>query len=463
MSNSFTQGYLYSPTVIDPFKKVPPVTSVEDGTKVNLVSPQGNYDLTIVKKLGAGGFGSVYKCKDIHGAEYALKKIESKKDRGIPCLFEASMMTVYTHPSINRAILVNATPEGLYILQDIAKYDLHGLIRYNEEHSIKMTMLQHKNILYRVVKGLSFLHEKGLVHGDVKCSNVLYYSDNDIRLSDFNLSTMKKWKSNIHLCTAIYRPLEIWDNKDWNEKIDIWSLGCMMYELMYHSCLFPYQGEADDPRSKRDLRRKYMNAIIDWAHFNSPDQIKSDKYSTSYRALNIASELMRHKGTDIIGKSRDTYDYDKELYINLMLRCLQVLDKYRPTIDSIISDQFFQVMRSKTEIKILFSTPIIRPKINQDLYNIIEKDLVNYVGPSTGIISKELLRVATHICSMYAQIVKYDNHLIKKVSVWIAKKLLRSDSKSQELPNLGSGLSKEQILQLEIEICNTLGFKLHNI
>lgn len=447
----------YFSTVIDPLGlKSIQESSIENGTKITLVSKKISYNLTIGKKLGFGGFGSVYKCRDDRGTEYALKKIETDKDknRGIPCLFEASMMSVYNHPSINRALIVNADPSGLYILQDIAICDLSGLYEYNNG---RISMLQYKNILYRVAKGLSYLHDKGLVHGDVKCKNVLYYSDNDIRLNDFNLTTMVKWRSDIHLCTAVYRPIEVWEDRDWNEKIDIWSFGCMMYEMMYQTSLFSFQGSVTDKESRKLIKQKYINAIIDWSIFNSPGQIKTNKYPVNYNPLNIVAEVRLHKATDILGKSRDTYDYDKELYLNLMLRCLQVIDKHRPPVDTIISDHFFQVIRSKSEIQNLFKVPHPIRDINQVFYNIIERGLSNYVEKD----NRELLKVSTHICTSYSKIVSYDNYITKKISVWIAKKLIRSNSKSQEMPDLGNNFTKEQVKQMEIEMCNALGFRLH--
>jgi len=458
MSSSIELEHDYSPNIIDPSKHSVNVGTIKDGTNITIQSGSNVYALTIVKKIGSGGFGTVHKCTNSKGDEYAIKKMVSK----------ASTMMSYNHPSLNRALAISADLDGIYILMDIAKYDLHGLLNHNKLHDIEMTIPQYRNILYRVAQGVSYLHQKGLVHGDVKCSNVLYYSDNDIRLTDFNLTTMKKWKSNIHLCTAIYRPLEIWLEKEWCDKIDIWSYGCMMYDLLYDYMLFPFQGNVDKLNSKNDIRRRYINAIIDWANFNSPHKLNMDKYNINYHNIKLANELITRKAASYSNghKGGITYiiDRERETYINLMLRCLQVLARDRPHIDTVISDQFFFNSRNDPNMKALFNiSKSVKPDLNKNLYSIIENSMVAYTGTD----NKELLKISSYICSNYAQITGYDNYTIKKASVWMAKKLLRVDMNSQEVPvtdkNSKETKEKDDLLNTEIDICNKLNFKLYNV
>lgn len=445
MSNS--SKYLYSPRVIDPLGKISTSLIIQTDKKVSL----GGKEYTITQKLGEGGFGSVYKCIDNNGKAYAIKKILTEKT-GTPCLFEAAIMNTLQHPSLNKSLMIEANLDGLYILQDVAKYDLSGFIREHFKNGGSIHINQLKNILYRVGKGISYLHGKNMIHGDIKAHNVLFFSDTDIRLSDFNLTTMTKWQpTKLHLCTSMYRPLEIWLNKAWSEKVDIWSYGCLMHELLYGRLLIPYQGDNPD---RSINKRKYINSLLDWADFNSPGKVNIRKYDVTYLSPNIHTELLRRKNSS---NDREIEDREHDLYINLMLRCLQILEHSRPSIDTILSDNLYISIRNKPEYKELnVKCEQDKFQINRDFYSIIEKEMVGYVDKG----NKELLRLSSTICAKYVHINKYNTHLIKRVSVWIAKKLLRTNLLSQEIPNLESPAAKEKFLQTELAICNALEFKL---
>ena len=445
------EKYLYSPRVIDPQSKPHSPASIEDGKNIIL----GGKEYIIVQKLGQGGFGNVYKCIDSDKKEYAVKKILTREmgSPGIPCLFEAAAMSRFNHPCLNRALMVEASLNGLYILEDLG-VDLGKMIHGGLRNGSFININQLKNILYRVGKGISYLHGMGIVHGDIKSQNILIFGDNDVRLNDFNLTTYVKWSpTKLHLCTSLYRPLEVWLNKGWNEKMDIWAYGCMMYELIYNKTLIPYQGENPN---KSVNKMKYVNAILDWANFNSHEKVNINKYNIDYSAPHIHSELIRRKA-NLINTSNDIDDREKELYINLMLRCLQVSDTSRPSIDTVLSDTLFANIRNNPEYRELnIKYDNINNQFNKDFYSIIEKEITTYVEKG----NRELLRLATNICYKYVTIKKCSTHLIKRVSVWIAKKLLRTSFLSQDIPNLDKNITKENFLETELDICNVLEFKL---
>lgn len=385
----------------------------------------------IISKLGEGGFGVVYQCKcQKTGNLYAIKKILNR-GRGIPCLMEASISSTYDHPYLNKSVIVSANYDGIYIIQDMAKYDIHNWRKKN-----KPTEMDIKNIFYKVALAIEFLHKQGLVHGDVKPSNILYYNDDDIRLTDFNLTTYSKWKSLIHLCTSTYRPYELWARKKWNEKIDIWSLGCTIFEIIYNKGLIPWQG--DDKFS----RWRYIYCILEWSKFNiPPGGVKKREYKIDFHRPRIHPTLING-------------DVHTPL-IRLMLKCLQVYPEDRPSITEVLSDPYFDDIREKHNISVSYKT--LGMGTDKNFYNQIKRELEAYIDKS----EEDLLIAATNICSEFVKRACYNNHMIKKVCVWIAKKLLRNDSAGQEIPNADKSLSTEDILYNEILICETLSFKLH--
>ncbi len=259
---------------------------------------------------------------------------------------------------------------------------------------------------------------------------------------------MVKWQpTKIHLCTSMYRPLEIWLNKEWSEKIDVWCYGCLMFELLYGRLLIPYQNS-----DKNNNKKTYSNALFDWAKFNSPGRINTQHYNIRYNSPNIPDEVKDWKKN-----SSNMEDKDRDFYINLMLRCLQILENSRPSIDTIMSDTLFLSIKNKPEYKGLnIKYEQNKFQLNDSFFSIIRRDMQNYVDRD----NEELLRLSTTICARYIHITKYNTHMIKRVSVWIAKKLLRTKGSSQEIPNLDSSITKENFLQTELSICKTLEFKL---
>lgn len=416
-------------SVIDISKRKGLLESIETRHQLTLHKGSDKFNLEIMSKIGEGGFGAVYKCRSEDGQLYALKKIVTR-GRGIPCLMEASVSMSYDHPYINKSILINATSEGIYILQDMAKCDMHNWRKTN-----KPSENQIMNVFYKVALAVAYFHKQGIVHGDVKPSNILYFNEDDIRITDFNLTTYARWKSDIHLCTSTYRPYELWNRKKWTEKIDIWSLGCTMFEIIYNKGLIPWQG--NDKLS----RKRYMNCILEWGEFNSKDR-PAKKYPVEYKSPRIP-HMLKH------GRDSETP------LMKLVLKCLQIHPDDRPNIQSILDDSYFDTVRLRHNIKV----PVVTLGMGTDkiFYNRIKSELSSFVGEN----EEMLLEAATNICCEFAKKSMYYDFLTKKVSVWIAKKLIRTDVGSQAIPNADKSLNDDDILRTEIVICDALGFKLH--
>lgn len=82
------------------------------------------------------------------------------------------------------------------------------------------------------LKALEMLHAKGICHRDLKTANSFLAADGEIKIGDMNVSKrMKKGHLQTQIGTPYYMSPEIWNNRPYDEKSDMWSLGCMIYEL----------------------------------------------------------------------------------------------------------------------------------------------------------------------------------------------------------------------------------------
>ncbi len=69
-----------------------------------------------------------------------------------------------------------------------------------------------------------------------------------------------------------------------------------MYELLYHELLIPFQGDHQTQAEKREIKKKYINSIIDWVRFNSPGKLKIETYNVNCSRLHIR----RRRGTSFL-------------------------------------------------------------------------------------------------------------------------------------------------------------------
>ena len=117
--------------------------------------------------------------------------------------------------------------QGLYLKKYINKYK-------KEKGNEKIN----PNIIYKFIidicKGLKEIHTKNVIHRDIKPENLLITENNKIKICDFGISALLDHNNkytNTTIGTYNYCAPEIFDNKPYNNAIDIWSLGCVIYEL----------------------------------------------------------------------------------------------------------------------------------------------------------------------------------------------------------------------------------------
>ena len=83
-----------------------------------------------------------------------------------------------------------------------------------------------------MVKGLQSLHELNIVHRDIKSANLFISKNGMLKLGDMNVSKVaKRGFLSTQTGTPYYASPEVWKDKPYDVKSDIWSLGCVLYEL----------------------------------------------------------------------------------------------------------------------------------------------------------------------------------------------------------------------------------------
>ena len=111
-------------------------------------------------------------------------------------------------------------------------------------------------IVIQVIKGLQALHEMRILHRDMKSANIFLYKDQTAKLGDLNVSKVaKKGLLYTQTGTPYYASPEVWKDQPYDLKSDIWSLGCVIYEMC--ALVPPFRADDMNGLFKKVLKGQY--------------------------------------------------------------------------------------------------------------------------------------------------------------------------------------------------------------
>ncbi len=204
----------------------------------------------IINKLGSGGFSKVYKVKrKLDNKIYALKKVQilnlSEKQK------LSSLNEIRVLASINSKFVVNYKEAFLdekdstlcLVMEYADRGDLSNRIKEQKKKGKYFNEKDIWRVFIQLVKGLKALHDLEILHRDIKSSNIFLFSDGTAKLGDLNVCKIlsKNILGHTQAGTPSYAAPEVWLEKPYGLKSDIWSLGCVLYEIISLHC--PFRGE----------------------------------------------------------------------------------------------------------------------------------------------------------------------------------------------------------------------------
>jgi NIMA (never in mitosis gene a)-related kinase len=197
-------------------------------------------DFKILQEIGKGAFGSVFKVKRIIDGEiYALKKVPMEKLKPKEkenSLNEIRILASIRHPNVisYKDAFFDYNSYNLCIVMEYA--DCGDLENKINSHIKNKKHIEEKEILryfIQIVQGLKALHDKKIIHRDIKAANIFLFNSNLVKIGDLNVS--KVFKPGVNFTqtgTPYYASPEVWCDKPYDYKADIWSLGCLLYEML---------------------------------------------------------------------------------------------------------------------------------------------------------------------------------------------------------------------------------------
>ncbi|NWS15205.1 NEK11 kinase, partial [Pachyramphus minor] len=235
---------------------------------------------TIQRKLGNGSFGSVYLVSDRkakQGEELkVLKEIsvgDLKPNETVEANLEAQLLSKLDHPAIVKFYASFVERDSFCIITEYCEGgDLDFKIQEYKDSGKIFAQSQVIDWFIQLLLGVNYMHERRILHRDLKAKNI-FLKDNLLKIGDFGVSCLLMGSCDLATTftgTPYYMSPEVLKHQGYNTKSDIWSLGCILYEMCCMSHAFTGQNflsvvikivEGDTP-SLPDRYPSKLNALL---------------------------------------------------------------------------------------------------------------------------------------------------------------------------------------------------------
>ena len=359
-------------------------------------------------QIGQGTFGKVYKSfyytKDNELKTVAIKKIPmSSQNEGLPltAVREISILKSYHHPNLVELLDIFISPpkpptykSHVALIFEYMEHDISALV----DSKITFSLGEIKNIMYQILTGIAYLHSNNIIHRDIKSANILLNNSGVVKLGDFGLArTMcplpqrnKMYSNNV--VTIWYRSPELLlGMKNYDLKVDMWSIGCVFAELLIGEPIF--RGNNEKEQIEQIYKICGTPNDLSWQGFSLLPNYSSYIPRTSYESsLRI----------EIESKSKEKIDDDT---FDLIQKMLMLNPRDRISSKDALNHQYFSDLH-QTKIE-----PIKKIEKEYHNYRLGKNDIIDNYGAKFG---KEGSEMITGKKDSYLATKYYNKNAIKR-------------------------------------------------
>ncbi|KAD2806076.1 hypothetical protein E3N88_39453 [Mikania micrantha] len=275
-------------------------------------------------KISEGTYGVVHKARDLKtGDIVALKKVKTGKEtEGFPitALREINILGMLQHPSlVQMKEVVMDDFNGVYMVMEYVDHELKG---YMERMKYPFSQSEVKRLMIQLLEAVSYLQDNYVMHRDLKTSNLLLNKDGELKICDFGMarqyaSPLKPYTSLV--VTLWYRAPELLlGMKSYSTAVDMWSVGCIMAELLSKKPLF--DGSKEIEQIDKIFRTLGTPNDLIWPGYSKLPGVKSNFVKQPYNCLRkkfpvatfTGSPALTELGFDLLNKFL-TYDPEKRI------------------------------------------------------------------------------------------------------------------------------------------------------
>jgi len=193
----------------------------------------------IVKEIGRGGMGGVYKAKDLEldtvVAVKVLRAELARDTRAVRSLMEEAKVSMrLTHPKIMRLINFESDERQRFLVMEYIEGET---LEARLERERKIPRSELIPLAVQICEGLAHSHREKVIHRDIKPSNIMVTKKGEVKILDFGIArvaadSMTRITGQVTLGTLVYMSPEQIRGKDVDLRSDIYALGITLYELL---------------------------------------------------------------------------------------------------------------------------------------------------------------------------------------------------------------------------------------
>ncbi|XP_065875373.1 probable serine/threonine-protein kinase At1g54610 [Euphorbia lathyris] len=278
-------------------------------------------------KIGQGTYSNVYKARDRDtGKIVALKKVRFDTSEPESIKFMAREILILQkldHPNVIKLEGL-ATSRMQYSLYLVFEFMLTDLTRVISRPGQRLTEPQVKCYMHQLLSGLQHCHERGILHRDIKASNLLIDRHGSLKIADFGLANVfipkPKRPLTSRVVTLWYRAPELLlGSTDYGVGIDLWSAGCLLAEMFVGRPIMPGRTEVEQ-----------LHRIFKLCGSPSEDYWKIMRLATSFRPPQHYKPSFQEAFKDFPDSS-----------FTFLTTLLSLNPSYRGTAASALQNQFF--------------------------------------------------------------------------------------------------------------------------
>ncbi|OBS75854.1 hypothetical protein A6R68_17694 [Neotoma lepida] len=187
----------------------------------------------VLKTIGRGGYAKVKLAHHrLTGTAVAVKVLPKKKLWCYPVMPEVDIMMMVNHPNIISLLQVIESEKRMFLIMELAEGQ--QLYQYIQEAGY-LQEEEDRGIFRQILSAVSYFHELGIIHWDLKPDNIMLDRNGNIKIINFGLGTqVKPWqKLSFHYGTCRFAAPELFLGRPYNvPKVDIWTLGVILYFMV---------------------------------------------------------------------------------------------------------------------------------------------------------------------------------------------------------------------------------------